>query len=85
MFFSQFGLMDLSGLGAFFFFCVLLVSVPCSVSIFYKLMMGVNVYSCYFPVFFSWVVYRISEQLYLIKFVLDVNVPRGGYGSLALV
>ena len=76
---------ELNGLGRVFYFCILLISVPCSFSVFYKLLMGVCIYSCYAPVFFCWVLYRISEQFYLVKFLIDTSQPRGVVGSLRLV
>lgn len=77
--------MGLKGRASVFYFCVLLLSLPCSVSVFYKLLMGVCVYSCFFPVFVFWVLYSVSEQFYLLKFLVDTNIPRWGGSRLSLV
>nr|YP_010704912.1 NADH dehydrogenase subunit 2 [Plagiorchis multiglandularis]WCQ78409.1 NADH dehydrogenase subunit 2 [Plagiorchis multiglandularis] len=75
----------LSGTSSFFFYVVLLVSLPFSFSIFYKLLSTAYMFSCYFYVFFSWVVYTISEQVYLLKFLIDTNVPRSLFSVSFLV
>ncbi len=75
----------ISGVSSVFWFCVLLVSVPCSVSIFYKLLMSACIYSCSLPVLMSWVIYSISEQFYLVKLVVDTSIPRSDCGSLGVV
>nr|YP_009171938.1 NADH dehydrogenase subunit 2 [Orthocoelium streptocoelium]AJG03067.1 NADH dehydrogenase subunit 2 [Orthocoelium streptocoelium] len=74
----------LSSLGLCFLFCFLLVSFPLSVSVFYKLFMGSCIFSCSFAVFLCWVFYCLSEQFYLIKFVIGSEVPKSliGVGSL---
>nr|YP_010528193.1 NADH dehydrogenase subunit 2 [Echinoparyphium aconiatum]UXW64387.1 NADH dehydrogenase subunit 2 [Echinoparyphium aconiatum] len=63
-------------LGYYFWFCFLLVSMPLSVSIFYKLVMVSGVYSCWFAVLFCWVVYSVSEQFYLLKFIMSFSLPK---------
>lgn len=68
--------MSLKGLGVCFLFCFLLVSYPLSVSVFYKLLMGSCIFSCSFGVFFLWVLYSLSEQFYLIKFVIGEEIPK---------
>lgn len=85
VFLRDFSEMGLGGVGGLFYFCVLLVSVPCSISVFYKLLMGMCIYSCFFPVFLCWVLYSVSEQFYLIKFLVDTRVPRGEANSLRLI
>nr|YP_009262386.1 NADH dehydrogenase subunit 2 [Homalogaster paloniae]ANI86962.1 NADH dehydrogenase subunit 2 [Homalogaster paloniae] len=70
------GEMSLNGLGVCFLFCFLLVSYPLSVSVFYKLLMGSCIFSCSFGVFFLWVLYSLSEQFYLIKFVIGEEIPK---------
>lgn len=45
--------MFLGYVGSCFLFCVLLVSFPGSVSVFYKLLMGRCIFSCGFFVFFA--------------------------------
>lgn len=76
--------MVLKGLGFCFLFCFLLVSFPLSVSVFYKLLMGSCIFSCSFIVFLCWVLYSLSEQFYLVKFVIGREVPKGllGVGSV---
>lgn len=70
----------LARLGSFFLYVFFLVSFPISFSIFYKLLRTAYMFSCYFYVFFAWVVYTISEQFYLLKFLIDTNVPRSVFG-----
>nr|AKG49769.1 NADH dehydrogenase subunit 2 [Ogmocotyle sp. JM-2015] len=70
------GDMSLDGVGLCFMFCSLLVSFPCSISVFYKLVIGGCVFSCYFPVFVCWVFYNISEQFYLVKMVIGQEIPK---------
>nr|YP_008963800.1 NADH dehydrogenase subunit 2 [Paramphistomum cervi]AGV52541.1 NADH dehydrogenase subunit 2 [Paramphistomum cervi]ALC75057.1 NADH dehydrogenase subunit 2 [Paramphistomum cervi] len=74
----------LGGLGLCFLFCFLLVSFPLSVSVFYKLLMGSCIFSCSFMVFLCWVVYSLSEQFYLVKFVIGSELPKSllGIGSV---
>lgn len=59
-----------------FMFIFFLVSFPFSFSIFYKLLRAGYMFSCYFYVFACWVVYTISEQFYLLKFLVDTKIPR---------
>nr|YP_010704127.1 NADH dehydrogenase subunit 2 [Plagiorchis elegans]WCO87337.1 NADH dehydrogenase subunit 2 [Plagiorchis elegans] len=66
----------LSGVGSCFFFVFLLVSFPFSFSIFYKLLSTGYMFSCDFYVFIAWVLYTISEQFYLLKFLIDTTIPR---------
>ena len=77
--------MVISGAGMCFLFCFLLVSCPVSVSVFYKLVMGSCIFSCCFLVFSCWVIYTISEQFYLIKFVIGFEVPKRIAGLFNLV
>nr|YP_009092176.1 NADH dehydrogenase subunit 2 [Dicrocoelium chinensis]AHG06501.1 NADH dehydrogenase subunit 2 [Dicrocoelium chinensis] len=67
-------------LGGWFVYCILLVATPFSFSLFYKL---VSVFCvCAFPLFVivSWVVYSISEQVYLVSWAVNNNFPRGSSG-----
>lgn len=82
---SGFMSLDASGLGFYFFFCVLLVSFPLSFSIFYKLFMSVVIFSCGFGVLFCWVLYRISEQFYLLKYLMSCGVPKTFFGLFSVV
>lgn len=69
----------------YFFFCFLLLSIPVSLSIFYKLVMASGIFSCWFIVLVSWVIYRVSEQCYLLKFVMRFDLPKSVFGGLAVV
>lgn len=69
----------LNGAGSWFLYVFLLVSFPFSFSIFYKLLRAGYMFSCYFYVFVSWVLYTISEQFYLIKFLIDTRLPRSRF------
>nr|YP_009646081.1 NADH dehydrogenase subunit 2 [Plagiorchis maculosus]QBX99308.1 NADH dehydrogenase subunit 2 [Plagiorchis maculosus] len=66
----------LLGVGSCFLFVFLLVSLPFSFSIFYKLLSAGYMFSCYLYVFVSWGFYTVSEQFYLLKFLIDTNTPR---------
>nr|YP_010401650.1 NADH dehydrogenase subunit 2 [Cryptocotyle lingua]UQU69048.1 NADH dehydrogenase subunit 2 [Cryptocotyle lingua] len=71
---------------AFFFFCVfLLVSFPGSLAIFYKLIIGISIYSCGLLVFLSWVFYNISEQFFLVKYLISIGIPRSEWNGVSLV
>nr|WRY69454.1 NADH dehydrogenase subunit 2 [Hypoderaeum conoideum] len=76
VFFSFYEGEFLGGLGYYFWFCFLLVSMPVSLSIFYKLVMVSGIYSCPFIVLCSWVLYSLSEQFYLLKFVMSFSLPK---------
>lgn len=54
-----------------------LVSFPGSISLFYKLLVRAYIFSCGFLVFLSWVIYKISEQLFLVKNLVSIRMPRG--------
>lgn len=77
--------MNLFGEGVYFLFIFLLVSFPFTLSIFYKLLMGFCIYSCFFFVFLRWVLYSISEQLYLVKYLIGYGIPAGCGRMLRLV
>lgn len=47
LFFYYLGDFGLGGVGRYFIFIFLLVSIPVSLSVFYKVFMGLCVYSCY--------------------------------------
>nr|YP_008994159.1 NADH dehydrogenase subunit 2 [Metagonimus yokogawai]AGN12761.1 NADH dehydrogenase subunit 2 [Metagonimus yokogawai] len=56
--------------GICFLLILLLVSYPGSVSLFYKLLMGMSMYSCSWWVFLSWVGCCISEQFFLVQLMI---------------
>lgn len=84
-FYYKGSVMFMNRVGLCFLFCVLLVSFPGSISVFYKLLMGRCIFSCGFLVFFAWVVYNISEQFYLVKLVIGQEVPKGLGGLFNIV
>nr|AQS80280.1 NADH dehydrogenase subunit 2 [Fasciola jacksoni] len=73
------------GLWGYYFFCFLLLSMPVSVSIFYKLVMVAGMFSCWFFVLFCWIVYSISEQVYLLKFIMSFDLPKSFCGVFSVV
>nr|ALD62343.1 NADH dehydrogenase subunit 2 [Echinostoma hortense] len=75
----------LSGTLRCFWFCFLLLSTPVSFSIFYKLLMIYGVYSCNFVVLSCWVIYSISEQFYLLKYLISYELPKSSFGVLGVV
>nr|QEG55046.1 NADH dehydrogenase subunit 2 [Echinostoma miyagawai] len=75
----------LGGVGYYFWFCFLLVSMPVSFSIFYKLVMAVGVFSCGFLIVSCWVLYSISEQFYLLKFLMSYVLPKSSGGFVLSV
>nr|YP_009326180.1 NADH dehydrogenase subunit 2 [Paragonimus ohirai]AAP22069.1 NADH dehydrogenase subunit 2 [Paragonimus ohirai]APD26972.1 NADH dehydrogenase subunit 2 [Paragonimus ohirai] len=84
LFFSHIEKMGLVEVGSYFLFLILLVSLPISVSIFYKLWMAVSIYFCYFPVFVAWCLYSISEQLFLVSYLVKDSVSCDTYGGVFL-
>lgn len=74
----------LAKVGAYFVFLMLLVSLPISFSVFYKVWMAVGIYFCYFPVFVTWCVYSVSEQLFLIRYLVKDSVSCEAYGGVLL-
>lgn len=70
------------GVSSYFMFCFLLLSFPISLSLFYKLVIVFGVFRCWFPVLFCWVVYSISEQVYLVKFVVSYDLPKSIFGLI---
>nr|QIX04642.1 NADH dehydrogenase subunit 2 [Brachydistomum sp. PakPr2] len=67
-------------LGGWLIYCVLLLSIPFSLSLFYKLISVFYVCSCSVFVSVSWVIYSISEQMYLASWAVNSNFPRGSSG-----
>lgn len=84
-FYYKGSVMFLDRVGLCFWFCVLLVSFPGSVSVFYKLIMGRCIFSCGFLVFITWVLYNILEQFYLVKLVIGQEVPKSLGGLFKVV
>lgn len=72
-------------LGYYLFFCLLLVSFPLSFSIFYKLFLSILMFSCGAVVLVCWVVYSVSEQFYLLKYLMSCRVPKSLLGVLSVV
>lgn len=79
------GVSGLTGGFVYFLFVSLLVSFPGSLIIFYKLFIGLCVYSCGFLVLFGWVVYNISEQVFLLKYLIGEGIPRVDWCGASLV
>nr|YP_010514538.1 NADH dehydrogenase subunit 2 [Diplodiscus mehrai]UXL86269.1 NADH dehydrogenase subunit 2 [Diplodiscus mehrai] len=77
--------MSLSSVGLCFVFSVLVVSWPLSLAVFYKLLMGSCIFACSFVVFAGWVVYTVSEQFYLLKYLMGVEIPKSLGGMLSVV
>lgn len=55
-----------------FVFASLFVSLPVSLAIFYKIVVSSCIFSSGFLLLFGWVFYSISEQLYLLLFVISL-------------
>nr|YP_009650990.1 NADH dehydrogenase subunit 2 [Uvitellina sp. SSS-2019]QCY72816.1 NADH dehydrogenase subunit 2 [Uvitellina sp. SSS-2019] len=75
----------LGGVGFVFFFVFLLISVPFSVSIFYKILMAVSIFCCSSLVIGFWVLYCISEQFYLVKYVVSSRLPKKDIGVFSVL
>lgn len=71
--------------GGFFLYCWLLVSFPLSLSVFYKVVLGSAVFSFGVICFFCWVVYSLSEQVYLVSLSVNTGVPAKLRGLLVVV
>nr|WSP01981.1 NADH dehydrogenase subunit 2 [Creptotrematina aguirrepequenoi] len=71
--------------GVWFLYGVLLISFPLSFSVVYKFLMSLSIFSCSFLVFFCWVIYSVSEQLFLVSFMVNSGLPRASFGSLKLI
>lgn len=69
----------------YFLVCFVLVSFPFSVSIFYKLLVGFCMYSCGFVSFLAWVFYNVSEQFFLVKYLISVGMPRSEWMGSGIV
>nr|YP_009533202.1 NADH dehydrogenase subunit 2 [Cyathocotyle prussica]AYH51387.1 NADH dehydrogenase subunit 2 [Cyathocotyle prussica] len=63
----------------------LLLSTPVSLSLFYKLMMSYCVFSCGLLLVLCWVIYSVSEQFYLIKFLVSACLPKDRLDYITLV
>jgi hypothetical protein len=64
------------GGGSYFLMIFVLVSFPGSLAIFYKLVIGMCIFSCGLVVFLSWVFYKLSEQFFLVKYLIGQGIPR---------
>nr|YP_002122305.1 NADH dehydrogenase subunit 2 [Opisthorchis felineus]ACF93438.1 NADH dehydrogenase subunit 2 [Opisthorchis felineus] len=67
--------------GSYFFLISVLVSFPGSLVIFYKLFVCFCIYSCGLIVFLAWAFCNISEQFYLVKYLVGTSVPRAEWGA----
>nr|QBE89938.1 NADH dehydrogenase subunit 2 [Opisthorchis sudarikovi] len=67
--------------GYYFFLISMLVSFPGSLVIFYKLFTCFCMYSCGLVVLLGWIVCSVSEQFYLVKYLIGVGVPRTEWGA----
>nr|YP_009906243.1 NADH dehydrogenase subunit 2 [Azygia hwangtsiyui]QLH90212.1 NADH dehydrogenase subunit 2 [Azygia hwangtsiyui] len=77
--------MRVDGVGSYYLFVFLLLSVPASLSVFYKLVVGGCIYFCSLWVFVAWCFYSVLEQLFLLKYISSVSVPKGLFGFLGCV
>lgn len=84
-FLSSLGDFSIGGVRDCFMFIFLLVSFPVSLSVFYKVCMGLCVYACSFGVFLAWCLYSVSEQLYLLRYLLRSKPIFETYGGIRLV
>nr|AWK02433.1 NADH dehydrogenase subunit 2 [Acanthoparyphium sp. WAK-2018] len=75
----------LGGVGYYFMFVSLLVSVPVSLSLFYKLIMSVGMFACNFVVLAFWVLYSLSEQFYLLKLIMGGSLPSKSLGVFSVL
>lgn len=67
------------GISVFLLYTFLLLTTPISFSLLYKFSVGYVVFSTSFLVFCFWVVYRLSEQFYLFKYLCSSFVPKKGF------
>lgn len=87
-FFYSEGLKEMSQTNYFlfiFFYSFLLLTLPLSFSIFYKISVCVSIFSTGLFFLVCWVLYSISEQFYLISFLVRVFSQKGGPSLLVLV
>nr|WSP01969.1 NADH dehydrogenase subunit 2 [Allocreadium lobatum] len=68
--------------GVWFLYGVLLISFPLSFSVVYKFLMSLSIFSCSFLVLFCWVIYSVSEQLFLVSFMVNSGLPRASFGCV---
>lgn len=85
LFFSYQDGLELCGVASFFLFCVLLLSFPFSLALFYKFVLRFCIFSCSLGVFVSWVFYNLSEQFYFVKYVVSGYIPRMDLGVLKFI
>lgn len=69
---------------SYLLFSFLLLTTPISFSLLYKVLMGFNIFSCSFIVFFLWALYSLSEQFYIFKYLCRMFLPKK-LGGLSLV
>nr|YP_010693885.1 NADH dehydrogenase subunit 2 [Morishitium polonicum]WCD42522.1 NADH dehydrogenase subunit 2 [Morishitium polonicum] len=85
IFFYYFGDGSLGGVSYYYFFVFLLITTPISFSIFYKIIFCVGVFSCSFVVMVCWVIYSVSEQIYLLKYIISCGLPKSGVGLFSVI
>nr|QDA21733.1 NADH dehydrogenase subunit 2 [Amphimerus sp. JM-2019] len=81
LFLSRLDGMVVSGGGYYFLVVFLLVSFPGSLVVFYKVFIGLCVYSCGLVAFSGWVFYNVSEQFFLVKCLIGCGLPRSEWGG----
>nr|YP_009826144.1 NADH dehydrogenase subunit 2 [Lyperosomum longicauda]QIX04654.1 NADH dehydrogenase subunit 2 [Lyperosomum longicauda] len=80
-FLSYFDDMYRLSLGGWLMYMFLLVSHPLSLSLFYKLVSGYCISSCSFLVIVFWLFYSMSEQVYLISWVVNAKGVPSSFSS----
>nr|YP_009138983.1 NADH dehydrogenase subunit 2 [Clinostomum complanatum]AJR28001.1 NADH dehydrogenase subunit 2 [Clinostomum complanatum] len=77
----------LSGIGFkfVFYFCVFFLTTPVSLALFYKLLSCYVMFSCGLVPLVCWSLYSVSEQWFLIKFIVSSVVPKNSLNVLSVV
>nr|AYV63038.1 NADH dehydrogenase subunit 2 [Haplorchis taichui] len=78
-------LMSLGNSVVVFWVVFILVAFPFSVSIFYKLVVSLCMYSCGVLALLGWVVYNVSEQFFLVKYMVSEGIPRAEWSGVGVV
>nr|WRW53958.1 NADH dehydrogenase subunit 2 [Strigea falconis] len=73
------------GLFFWFGFVFFLLTTPVSFSFFYKVLASFCVYSCGWLMMFAWVVYGLSEQFFLLKYLVSSFVTKVSFNWFCLV
>ena len=82
---SSVGDFSFDGLFRIFLYVFFMLSTPLSFSLFYKLSVSYCVFSCGFFVLLRWVIYRFSEQFYLIKYLVRRSLPKDKLDYVSVV